>query len=56
MLSVVNLDEFILFFQLFCRFDTREEGRRAAGLQSVSLFITKEREKVGGLITVIFSW
>lgn len=62
MLSVVNLDEFILlFFQLFCRSDTREEGRRAAGLQSVSLFITKgynpkEREKVGGLITVIFSW
>lgn len=62
MLSVVNLDEFILlFFQLFCRSDTREEGRRAAGPQSVSLFITKgynpkEREKVGGLITVIFSW
>lgn len=59
MLSVVNLDEFILFFQLFCRFDTREEGHRAAGLQSVSLFITKgynpkERERVGGLVTHIF--
>ena len=62
MLSVVNIDEFILlFFQLFCRFDTREEGCRAADLRSVSLSITKgynpkERENVGGLVTVIFSW
>lgn len=62
MLSVVNLDELILlFFQLFCRLDTREEGHRAAGLRSVSLSITKgynpkERENVGGLVTVIFSW
>ena len=56
MLSVVSLGEFIvLFFQLFCRFDTREKGLREAGLWSISLSITKgynprEKKNVGELV------